>query len=404
MHILFFSHYFPPEVNAPASRTSEHAVEWVAQGHKVTVITCAPNAPEGKVYEGYRNTLFSRENYKGVNVYRVWSFMAPNKGFILRIANFLSYMLTAVFASLFIKKVDVIVATSPQFFCGWAGVISSYLKRKTFVLEIRDIWPESILTVGAMKKSVLITILEKLEIRMYNAAKHIITVGEGYKGKIVEKGVSAEKISVVINGVDLDKFALNESHKFRTQFNAENKWVCAYIGTLGMAHGLEVVLQAAQILKESGNTQVQFWLVGSGAHKNNLESRAREMNLDNVLFTGRLVKEDMPIILSEVDACLVHLKGTALFSTVIPSKIFECMALNKPIIMGVKGESRSIVVEGRAGVAMEPDSAESLIECVNQIQKSPSDFKGGRPYVTDNYQRKMLANKMLGVLSKQIGV
>ena len=202
MHILFFSHYFPPEGNAPACRTYENARQWVKSGHKVTVITCAPNVPNGIVYEGYKNRLIQRETIDGIKVKRVWTYIAANEGTIRRIINYLSYMLSAVFFSLFVKGADVIISTSPQFFCGWAGIIAGKIKRLPVILEIRDIWPESIAAVGAMRNKKLLKVLEWLEIKMYSAADYIVTVGEGYKHKLLERDVPEKKVSVIMNGID----------------------------------------------------------------------------------------------------------------------------------------------------------------------------------------------------------
>jgi glycosyltransferase involved in cell wall biosynthesis len=216
MKILFLTHYFPPEVNAPAVRTYEHCRRWVEAGHEVTVLTCVPNAPRGKVFSGYKNKWIQKEVMDGIIVVRLWSFLAANKGFLLRIINYISSMVMMTGYSIFLRlKYDRLVATSPQFFTGWAGVIISKFKKIPFILEIRDIWPESILSVGAMKKSLIIRVLEKMEIIMYQQADHIVTLGNGYLQNIIDKGIGVEKISVVTNGVDTeqfnpDKFILSE--------------------------------------------------------------------------------------------------------------------------------------------------------------------------------------------------
>ena len=229
MHILFFSHYFPPEGNAPASRTYENCVRWVKSGHRVTVVTCVPNVPSGKVYDGYCNRLWPQcENVDGIEVVRVWTWLAPNAGMLRRILNYVSYMIMAVLAVLFRRRPDVIVATSPQFFCGWAGVIVSWLKWKPLVLEIRDIWPESITAVGAMRRGLVIRLLEVLERWMYRSATHIVTVGTGYRDKILEKVDIAQRISVIPNGVDLEVFKpLPPSSDFREKWQLGDRLVCS---------------------------------------------------------------------------------------------------------------------------------------------------------------------------------
>ena len=203
LRILFLSHYFHPEGNAPATRVTEMTRRWAAQGHDVTVITGVPNVPDGVVYPGYRNRWLQRETHAGVEVVRVWTYLAPNKGTARRILNYVSFMLTAALAGLFVRRPDVVIATSPQFFCGWAGVIVTALRRLPFVLEIRDLWPESIEAVGAMRNRRLLRFLEWLEQRMYAAASRIVTVGDGYRAKLIERGVDPERIDVIPNGVDL---------------------------------------------------------------------------------------------------------------------------------------------------------------------------------------------------------
>ena len=163
MRILFLSHYFPPEVNAPATRTFEHCVRWAAAGHEVTVVTCNPNCPDGVLFPGYQNRWRRQtDEVHGIRLLRVWTYLAPNAGFVRRIVNYVSYMIAATWTCLWIKRPDVVVATSPQFFCGWAGVLVSKLRRTPLVLEIRDIWPESIIAVGAMRKA---RILKELRLR-----------------------------------------------------------------------------------------------------------------------------------------------------------------------------------------------------------------------------------------------
>lgn len=407
MRILFLTHYFPPEVNAPASRTYEHAVRWVRAGHEVTVITCNPHAPTGILFPGYRNRLWpQREFIDGIEVLRVWTYLAPNAGTVRRTLNYLSYMISAAMAGLFARRPDVLVATSPQFFCGWAGVLLSRLRRLPFVLEVRDIWPESIETVGALRARLVLRFLQVLEKAMYLAADHIVTVGEGYRQKILGRVNTPERISVVMNGVDLERFRpVPADPQLRQRWGGEGKFVCTYVGTIGMAHGLDVVLEAAERLRAEGRQDVVFWLVGEGARKAELEAEARRRNLDSyVVFPGRLPKEEMPRVLASSDACLVHLRKTELFETVIPSKIFEMMAMGKPIIMGVRGEALRIVEEAGAGVAMEPESASSLLVALDKVRNgtrgSGQKAENIRQHLAKYYSRDALANRMLTILAE----
>ncbi len=404
MKILFLTHYFPPESNAPASRVYEMAKRWVADGHEVTVITCVPNCPDGVVHKGYRNRIRRQvEMVDGIRVIRVWTYIAANEGTLRRILNFVSFMLSAVWAGLFLKRHDVLIATSPQFFCGWAGVLLSKLRRIPFVLEIRDIWPESIAAVGAMSNRRVLALLEKLEKRMYAAATHIVTVGEGYKRRIVAKGVDANRITIITNGVDTELFSPRSvDENVRRRHNLDHHFVCAYVGTLGMACGMDVAVRAGRILKEKGHSRIRLMLIGEGAMRHELEAEVRRYNLDNVILTGKLPREAIPSYLASVDACLVHLKKTDLFKTVLPSKIFEAAAMERPIVLGVEGDAAELVKDASAGICIEPENAEELVAAVlklaqdNELRQRCG--RAGREYVKRFFDRDALAGSYLQLI------
>lgn len=405
MHILFFSHYFPPEGNAPASRTYENCKRWVRQGHKITVITGAPNVPDGVVYEGYKNKLRQCEDIEGIHVIRIWTYIAANKGTIRRIINYVSYMFSATFFSLFLRKPDVIIATSPQFFCGWTGIIVSQLKRTPFILEIRDIWPESIVAVGGIRNKQLLRVLEWLELKMYKAAQHIVTVGKGYKQKLIEKGLQDKDVSVITNGFDPEIFYPRQSDKkIRQCYNLNHEFICSYVGTIGMASGLDVVLRTAKLFKNKQRNDIKFLLIGAGAIKTRLQLQAHEENLDNVVFVGRQDKGNIPGFLSVTGACLVHLKRTDLFKTVLPSKIFEAAAMAKPIILGVEGFAAEFLKQANAGICIEPENAGQLAQATERLADNPqlcqSLGQAGRKYVMKYYNRDNLANEYLDIITR----
>ena len=249
LHILFLSDNFFPEVNAPASRTHDHAKEWIKAGHNVTVITCVPNFPKGQVFDGYRNKIWQEEIIDGIRVVRVWSYIAANEGFSKRILDFLSYMLTSFLASFFVRKVDIVVGTSPQFFTAVSAWLVAFYKRKPFIFEVRDLWPESIRAVGAMHESKLLVLLEKLELFLYRRAHGIVVVTHSFKDNLVKRGIDGKKISVVTNGVDVTKFKPQEKDfELISRYSFENKFIVGYIGTLGLSHSLETILFAAKII------------------------------------------------------------------------------------------------------------------------------------------------------------
>ena len=412
MKILFFSHYFPPEVNAPASRTFEHCRRWAAAGHEVTVVTCVPNCPHGAAYEGYQNRFRSQvEEVEGIRVVRVWTFLAQNARSNRRIVNYVSYFLSAVWATLWLKKPDVVVATSPQFFCGWAGVWAARIKRVPFLLEIRDIWPESIAAVGAMRNGKRVRFLEWLERRMYRAASHIVAVGTGYRDQIIPKVPEMQQsISVIPNGVDGEQYSPQAADDaFLARHDLTDKFVCSYIGTTGMAHGLDVIVRTAKRLQQADCKDIAFLIVGDGATRAQLEQQVADENLkDYVVFTGRLPKEDIPVALASSDCCLIHLRGTNLFATVIPSKIFETMAMQRPIIMGVRGPAREIVMDAGAGLPMTPESDEELAQIVTRLAEDRDATidmgRDARRFVLEHYSREDLAAEYLGLLQRVVGL
>ena len=373
MRILFLSHYFHPEGNAPGTRVYELTRRWAARGHQVVVITGVPNVPDGVAYEGYENRLYQQEQVDGVDVRRVWTYLAANRGTSRRILNYLSFMLAASVAACFVKRPDVVIATSPQFFCGWAGVFASRLRRRPFVLEIRDLWPESIVSVGAMRNPRIIRLLEWLEKAMYATADRIVTVGPGYRDGLVERGVDEARISIIPNGVDRVFFSPREDDgRLREEWDLGDRFVCAYVGTIGLGSGLHVALRAARLLAERGRDDVRLLLVGDGAIRAELQAEAEAEGLRSVVFTGRLPKLRMPDVLAAADACLVHLSRTELFKTVLPSKIFEAAAMRRPIVLGVDGFAAELVGDAEAGLCIEPESEAELVQALTELAGDPA--------------------------------
>jgi glycosyltransferase involved in cell wall biosynthesis len=402
MRILFLSHYFPPEVNAPASRTYEHCKQWVQDGHEVTVVTCAPNHPRGTVYEGYRNKLLHREEMHGIQVIRIWTYVTANEGFLKRTLNYLSYMVAAVLVAPFLSNFDLILSTSPQFFNGLAGYLVSRLKRIPWILEIRDLWPESIVAVGAITNRPVIRFLESLEMFAYRKADHLVVVTDAFKAHMLAKGISSKKVTVIKNGVDfsLYKKPLQVSSALSRKLGLEGKFVASYVGTHGMAHHLETVLDAAGELTEWKN--IVFLLVGDGAERSRLVAIRDEMKLSNVIMLDQQPKELMPELWSLSSVSLVLLKRSDLFKTVIPSKIFESMAMEKPVILGVEGENAELIMLAGGGICIEPESARDLASQVLKLSRDPAICQelgaSGRRYVLEHFDREVLARRFADVM------
>ena len=399
MHLLFLTDNFPPEVNAPASRTFEHCREWVRKGHRVTVITCAPNFPKGKVFDGYRNKAFQTETIEGIEVIRVWSYITANEGFVRRILDYLSFMASAIVASPRVRRVDLVIGTSPQFFTAVAAYVVSRMKRIPYVFELRDLWPESIKAVGAMKESFAIRMLERLEMFLYRKAARIVSVTESFKQVLMRRGIECTKIEVVTNGVDVSQFKPRpKDPELTRKLGLEGKFVAGYIGTHGMAHALETLLQAADRLR---GQNFAFIFLGDGARKQALREMADQMKLDNVVFIDSVPKADVPKYWSLLDVSIIHLRKTELFTTVIPSKLFECMGMGIPVLHGVEGESADIVRREQVGIPFEPEGVDQLCEALQSLKSDPARLARFREQclrAAGNYDRTYLALRMLKVL------
>jgi len=383
------------------------ARRWVSKGHQVTVLTCAPNVPHGKVYAGYRNWPRSKETMDGIEVVRIWTFLAANKGKTRRIINYVSYLTSAVFFGLFLKRPDVLIATSPQLFCGLSGAILKRLRGVPFVLEIRDLWPEAIVALGAMRESRTIRLLERCERWMYAQGDHLVAVGNGYRQGLRDRDVAASRISVITNGIDVARQTPRPPDQaLLAKYGLRGKFVVGVLGTVGMAAGLEVVLEAAALLRERGDDEIAFLIVGDGAERERLQEMSEQQGLTNVVFTGRRSKGEMPEYVASVDACLVHLRSVPLFATVLPSKMFEAAAMAKPMIVGVPGEAAALLTASGGGVEIESENAEQLVAVARQWADDPQVAvalgERGRRYMIEHFDLDALAKEYEHLLNRMV--
>ena len=403
MLILFLSDNFAPEVNAPASRTFEHCREWVRAGHRVTVITGVPNFPAGKVFPGYRNRLWQREIMDGIEVVRVWTYVTANSGFTGRTLDYLSFMMTGLLAGVLQRRPDVIVGTSPQFFTNCAAWVLSVLRRRPFVFELRDLWPESIKTVGAMSDSALLRLMERLELFLYRRAAAVVAVTAPFRRNLIARGIDGEKIQVVTNGVDLTRFRpMTRDPELAARLGLTGKFVAGYIGTHGMAHALETILAAAALLRaHPEGVLVRVVFLGDGARKQALKATAQRMGLDNILFLDTVPKAEVPRYWSLLDVSIIHLKRNDNFTRVIPSKLFECMGMGVPVLHGVPGKSAAIVEREGVGLVFEPENAQALCEGVLRLARDQALYQRLRAHclaAAPRYDRTVLARRMLTIL------
>lgn len=404
MRILFLSHYFPPEVNAPATRTFEHCREWARAGHDVHVVTCVPSHPTGVVYRSYRVRWYQREEMAGITVHRVWTYLAANEGVVKRSLNFLSFVPTAVWRSLQLGPFDVIVGTSPQFFCAVAACLCGSLTRAPWIFEVRDLWPDSISAIGAIPISWPLRLLRRVESRMYRSAARVVCVTESSATHVRNRGADPTRVRFVPNGVDLDFWRRASRERGRTRLGAGDHDILAtYVGTVGLAHGLGIVLAVARELRDRC-PHLRFVIVGDGAELRALRDWAARASLTNVSFPGLLDRQRAADCVAASDISLVLLRRSELFKTVLPSKMFEAMAAGVPQILAVDGEARCVLERARAGCAIPPEDSSALrdaiLRLVHDVNLRSRLGASGRRFVEQEFNRSIWAEKYLSMLSE----
>jgi glycosyltransferase involved in cell wall biosynthesis len=399
MHILLISDNFYPETNAPASRGLEHCKFWVKRGHQVSVLTSFPNFPGGKIFTGYKNKLRQIDNVEGINVVRVWTYMSPNTGVWRRILDQMSFMVSSFINGLFLKDVDVVIGTTPHIFTPISAVLLSKIKKSYFVLELRDLWPDSMLAVGISNKKYLFKLAKLIEKKIYFGADKIIPVTYSFKKYLINFGISNNKIKVIMNGVDTNFFNFKNSKYLK---RSSNTFMISYIGTLGMAHSIETIIEAARILSTKyKKLTVKFQIIGDGADRENIVKQA--LKTDNVEVLSTVPKEQVLEYLDRSDAGIIHLKKNDLFKTVIPSKMFEYMAMGVPILHGVEGESYDIVRKHNLGLYFEGENPNDLCSVILKLYNNKllyDEISKNCVKTSKLFKREVFALKMLEEITK----
>ena len=401
-------------MGAPAARAVELARHWASFGHKVSVLTGFPNHPTGVVTEQWRprlRRLVHHERLDDIDVFRTWLWPLPNRKAHERMRNYASFFFSAALRGLALPRPDVIIATSPQLLVGLAGWWLAFARQIPFVFEVRDLWPESLAAVGVgNEESLLHHVLAGVARFLYERSDQIVVVTTPFKDRLTERWhVPADKISVVENGVETDLFAPQaqaDDVTLRQWLGAEGKFLVCYAGTMGMAHGLETLLDSASELQKR-NSNVMFLLVGEGAEKGRIQALAQSRGLANVRFLDQQSREKIPAFLSASDACVVLLRNTDIFKTVIPTKMLEFMSCARPVIVAVDGEARQIIEEAEGGIAIAPENPQELTNAVLYLAANPSRGasmgKKGREYILHRFSRKDTAERYIEILETLVG-
>lgn len=403
MKILYISQYFHPEIGATTNRALANVRYLSKKDHDVTVLTEMPNHPKGIIFEEYKGKVFMTETMEDFKIKRVWIYTSVKKNFITRLLFYISFAFMGILSTtLGWKKFDLVYITSPPLFVGIIGLaLKFFFPRTKFVFEVRDLWPDAAVEMGELKNKHFRKFSYALEKSLYNKADHIVAVTKRFKQKIIEKGYTPNSISVIRNGSDLSFKHIVVPEKLIEKYQADNNFIVIYAGNLGIAQNLTTILKAAEKLKENN---ILFLLVGTGPEETILKDYAKSHDLTNVIFTGEIAKENMSKYFSLADCGIIPLKNIEVFERTIPSKLFDYMSANLPIILGVKGEAKEILEKSKAGICFEPDKITDLVEKIKYLKANLSELNKmkskGRNFVKTNFNRNKLATKLDDVFAK----
>ena len=408
MKIRFITPYFPPEVGAPQTRIYELALRLVKLGHEVSVVTTFPNYPTGVVPLEWRGKLKWAGVQDGIRIWRFWSFIAPNRGFLKRILTHLSFALSSALGGLLLPRCDVMIVESPPLFDGFAGAFLSLLRRTPYVFVVSDLWPESAVRWAFCETAspfVPPSGLSSSSTIMLPPYSDLLAV---FAGKSSPTASNLPTVLVFRNSVDCDFFHPNiDASGLRRELHiADDQYVLLYAGTLGLAHGLPTVLDAAALLQQAGHNAIRFILAGDGAESDRLREKARDLKLSNLAIISSLPKSRVPELLNAANCVLVHLRDLEIFRGALPTKMFEALACAKPMILGIQGEAEDLIREADAGACIAPEDPAAICSAVLSLAGNPTRARelgeNGRSFVLDHFNRDKRALELSATLRRLI--
>lgn len=406
LKLLILTQYFPPEVGAPQNRLFELAVRLKNKGVDVSVLTAMPNYPKMEVHDDYKGKKYAYEESEGLKIHRSWIYVSKSKGIIKRLLNYFSFVFSSAwYGNKKIGAVDFILCESPPLFLGYSALYLKRKKKAKLIFNVSDLWPESAEKLGVVTNSTMLSLAYNLEEKLYKRSVLITGQTQGICSNITERFPEC-KTYWLPNGVDLNYYdpAKIPDSDFRTKHNlAANDFVFLYAGIIGLAQGLDIILDAAKAVKDKPH--LKFVLLGNGPEKPRLLDLQKQYGLSNVVFIDSVSKSEMPAVLKAVNAAIIPLKKLDIFKGAIPSKIFESLAMQLPVLLGVDGEARELFVEkGKCGLYFEPENAAELTKRVIEIATTPTLAKqlgeNGRAYVNTYFNRDTIAYKFYDELIK----
>lgn len=405
MHILLIHQAFVSPQEPGGTRHYELARHLVEQGHLVTIVASDISYLTGQPTVE-RNKLVNQESLDGIRVLRAYTYPALHRSFSWRLISFLSFMFSSILVAISVHKVDLVMGTSPPIFQAAAAWLVAVIRRRPFLLEIRDLWPEFAIDMGVLKQPVFIYLARGLECFLYARSNHLLVNSPAYRKYLTGKNISGEKITFIPNGVDPDLFNPQVNSKdFRREWKLDGKFVVTYAGALGLANDIPTILRAARHLRK--DPEIHFLLVGDGRERANSERIAKQLRLHNVTFIGSRPKSEMSKILAASDACLAILQDIPMFRTTYPNKVFDYMAAGRPTILAIDGVIREVIESARGGVFVPPGDDEALAEAVQFLftNRFEAEAMGmsARAYVVEHFNRCQQAKDFASLVEHVAG-
>ena len=408
MKLIILTQYFPPEVGAPQNRLYELALRLKSKGINITVLTAMPNYPQMVVHKEYKGKCYLYEEIQGLKVHRSWIYVSKSKSIIPRLLNYFSFVFSSLFFGLFkLKKHDILLVESPPLFLGITAYLLSRAKKAKMIFNVSDLWPESAEKLEIINNKTMLSMATKLEEFCYRKSALITGQTQGIVSNIKTRFPN-KNVYWLKNGVDIKFYDVNKSSKEENAWRkangySDNDFILFYGGIIGHAQGLDIILNAAKSLEDKSD--IKFVILGSGPEKERLLTLKEELNLNNLEFYDAVPKTKMQEIITDINATIVPLKRLDLFKGAIPSKIFENLALKKPIILGLEGEAKELFVdEGNCGLAFEPENTEDLIKQILILYNNPELSKqlgeNGLKYASQNFNRDKISEELYEELKK----
>ncbi len=408
MKLLILTQYFPPEVGAPQNRLYELALRLKSKGIDISVLTAMPNYPQMIVHKEYKGKCYCKEDMNGLKVHRSWIYVSKSKSIIPRLLNYFSFVFSSLWFGLFkIRKQDVLLVESPPLFLGITAYLLSRAKGAKMIFNVSDLWPESAEKLDIISNKTLLSMATKLEEFCYRKSSLITGQTQGIVRNIQSRFPN-KRVYWLKNGVDIKFYDVNKTQSESNAWRKANGYsdedfILFYGGIIGHAQGLDIILNAAKILEDK--PRIKFVMLGSGPEKERLLALKEELKLNNLEFYDAVPKSKMQEIIMDMNATIVPLKKLDLFKGAIPSKIFENLALKKPVLLGLEGEAKELFIdEGNCGLSFEPENTEDLVKQILVLYNNPELSKqlgeNGLKYASENFNRYKIAEGLFEELRK----